>query len=59
MSIKNWREINSVADSFNEDGAFTAFAGYEWTSDEANVGHELGRNHGKDCLWPYNQRHIT
>ena len=47
MSIKNWDKINKVVDSFNEDGVFTALVGYEWTSDEANVGHALGRNHGK------------
>ena len=50
MSIKNWKLINEVADSFNEDGVFTALIGYEWTSDEKDVGHELGRNHGKECL---------
>ena len=47
MSTKNWDKINKAADSFNEDGVFTALVGYEWTSDEADVGHELGRNHGK------------
>lgn len=50
MSIKNWKKINSVANSFNEDGIFTALAGFEWTSDEADYGHELGRNHGKRCI---------
>ena len=50
MSIKNWQLINRVADSFNEDGVFTALVGYEWTSDEADYGHELGRNHGKGIV---------
>ena len=50
MSIKNWELTNSVANSFNEDGVFTSLVGFEWTSDEADYGHELGRNHGK-VLW--------
>ena len=50
MSIRNWELINRVADSFNEDGVFTSLVGFEWTSDEADYGHELGRNHGKGIV---------
>ena len=45
MSIKNWKEINSVANHYDEDGVFTALAGFEWTSDGIEYQH-LGRNHG-------------
>lgn len=29
----NWQSVTSVADQFNEPGKFSAFIGYEWTSD--------------------------
>ena len=35
MTIESWEYINRVADSYNEDGVFTALVGFEWTSDEA------------------------
>ena len=37
-----WREIIKAADEANEPGRFTAFIGYEWTSNAA--GNNLHRN---------------
>ena len=32
-----WQEIIKAADEANEPGQFTAFIGYEWTSNEAGT----------------------
>jgi len=32
ISQKEWEEVKKIADSANEDGAFTAFWGFEWSS---------------------------
>jgi len=33
MTHSDWAKIRDAANSFNEDGVFTAFWGFEWTSD--------------------------
>lgn len=39
-----WKRMRTVADSFNQDGVFTAFWGFEWSPDLPGDGHSHGHS---------------
>ena len=36
MTDRDWATIKGAANSFNEDGVYTTFWGFEWTSEEGS-----------------------
>ncbi|MCP4090833.1 MAG: CehA/McbA family metallohydrolase [Gammaproteobacteria bacterium] len=46
MTASDWSQIKNAANDYNEDGVFTAFWGFEWTSDiEENNNGDKGLGH--------------